>query len=166
MIYYIIGIRRSGLHAIANWLFPMMGEFIYLNNYELGKLTEFEMVVKGNFNVIIGLENKPIDEVLKYTQNGKRIWVWRELDSIIASQKRWYITNEIDGTVIEMKLMTAKQLYEDYWFDSRINGEFIIYYDAWESLDKYREATAERLGLQFNDSNKEKIFGYGKSSFV
>ena len=42
MIYYIIGIRRSGLHAIANWLFPMTGEFIYLNNYELGKLTDIE----------------------------------------------------------------------------------------------------------------------------
>lgn len=162
MIYYIIGIRRSGLHAIANWLFPMMGEFIYLNNYELGKLTDIEMVIKGNFNVLIGIENKPLDQILKYCDKGKRIFIMRRPSDIILSQEKWYRENNAN---VDEKLRETNSLIEQYYSIWKNREEFIITYELWDFDIKYRKIYAKELGLQFNDINKEKIFGYGKSSF-
>lgn len=162
MIYYVIGIRRSGIHAIANWLFPMMGEFIYLNNYELGKLTDIEMVVNGNFNVIIGLENHPVKELLKYTSNGKRLWVIRDIDEVIKSQRKIY-ENLPD---MEERVQTSLNLSHSYneYINSK-HDDFIISYNRWNVDISYRQSIASQLGLTFNDLNKEKVFGYGRSSF-
>lgn len=164
MIYYIIGIRRSGLHAIANWLFPMMGEYIYLNNYELGKLTDIEMVINGNFNVIIGIENKPVHEILKYCNKGKRIWVNRDIRDVVKSQRKWY-KERISMRESDLKIAIARSLHMDYleyFFQER---ETVVTYEKWNDDENYRKELAERLGIYFNDSNKEKVFGYGVSSY-
>lgn len=162
MIYYVIGIRRSGIHAIANWLFPMMGEFIYVNNYELGKLTDIEMVVNGNFNVIIGLENKPVDEILKYTQNGQRIWVIRDFEDVEKSQRKAYEHLPNIEEKIEHSLHLFNEYMEHTFFDS---DDQTIMFEMWNTNKKYRQSIASHLGLTFNDLNKEKVFGYGRSSF-
>lgn len=173
MIYYIIGIRRSGLHAIANWLFPMMGEYIYLNNCELGKLQENELVVNGNFNVIIGIESKPVEEVLKYCTNGKRIWVLRDKEKVILSQRKHYTDAGLSTDQVEKKVLESVHLVDGYfdYIGGKIENEFpehehVIYYEMWNTDEVYRRIISTELNLQFNDSNKEKIFGYGKSSFA
>ena len=164
MIYYIIGIRRSGLHAIANWLFPMTGEFIYLNNYELGKLTDIEMVVNGNFNVIIGIENKPLDEILKYCNKGKRIWVSRNPERVLDSQCKWYSDNApnlVVQKIEETRLLIP--MYEKYIEET---NDTVINYEQWNEYEMNRRLIAEKLGLEFNDINKENVSKYGKSSYA
>ena len=164
MVYFIIGIRRSGLHAIANWLFPMMGEYIYLNNYELGKLSDKELIINGNFNVIIGIENKPYNEILKYCQ-GTRIWVTRDFKDIEKSQRAWYKNAGLTKEQIQTKIAKAIYLYNDYNHYKHHPGDLCIEYELWNDSEPYRKLITEDLGLEFNDCNKEKIFGYGQSSY-
>lgn len=162
MIYYIIGIRRSGIHAIANWLFPMMGEFIYLNNYELGKLSENELVINGKFNVLIGIENKHVNEVMKYCTNGKRIWVRRDFEEVKRSQQAWY-SKVLSPPEVMSKLVFAKLLDNEY--KNIPATETVINYNEWNTSDGYRQMLIGELGLNFDDRNKKKVFGYGVSSF-
>lgn len=163
MIYYIIGIRRSGIHAIANWLFPMMGDFVYLNNYELGKLNENELVVKGNVNVLIGIENKRVSEILKYCNNGKRIWVYRNVEEVVRSQYAWYTSKLKDHDFVSDRINQAIELDAEY--REIQHQEAVISYNEWNTSVDYRVLVAKLLGLQFDDSNKEIVFGYGVSSF-
>ena len=40
MIYILIGIRRSGNHAILNWLYPMLGNYCHLNDLKIQHFTK------------------------------------------------------------------------------------------------------------------------------
>lgn len=147
----------------------MMGEYIYLNNYELGKLTDIEMVVNGNFNVIIGIENKPVNEILKYCDKGKRIWVRRNFEDVLNSQKAHYESQNMGFARLDYKLYESKELdkdYHDYLVNASGINDTIVHYEMWNSDETNRGGFAHVLGLKFNDSNKEKVFGYGKSSFA
>ena len=160
MIYYIIGIRRSGIHAISIWLMGMMKQYIYLNNYELGKLTEKEIIIQGDFNVIIGLENKQMDQIEKYCLNGIKLFIDRNLEDVLNSQKDWYLKAGLNEIEIESRLNIARELYSEYPHD-----EGVIKYELWNNNQIYRRGIAQLLNLPFSDENKTKISEYGQSSY-
>ena len=41
----------------------------------------------------------------------------------------------------------------------------VVFYDKWIFDENYRKLIAEQMGLEFNDSNNDKVIGFGSSSF-
>src|SRR3990167_1158195 len=82
-----LGIRRSGNHAISQWFFPMLGDFVYLNlNDDIGKLNQKDIVFNGKFNTLITLENIPLPAFEGYTKNEKnKFLVARNPLNVLAS---------------------------------------------------------------------------------
>lgn len=151
-----LGIRRSGNHAISQWFFPMLGDFVYLNlNDDIGKLNSKDIVLNGKFNSLITFENISLSAFEGYTkEEGSKFLVMRNPLNILAST---WVTYNKDKSRIE----EAIKLIREY-----INFRYyVIIYDKWVSSLEYRKNIATHFNLNFDDKNFSRVWGYGESAF-
>jgi hypothetical protein len=179
MIYFVLGIKRSGNHAIINWLYKMIPDYVHINNLPHGLITEDNIVKhkKNTYdrnyidkgwtdykdNVIISLENAPLNVTVNKIMSVchvpyKIIVVVRNPKNTLASIWKVYENRkDILETHAWMWLAYAEELAK--------NTYNVIIYDKWFSDLKYRKLISARLGLVFDDSNFNNIFKHGVSSF-
>ncbi len=154
-----LGIRRSGNHAITQWLFPMLKDFIFLNmNEQIGILNPAALVQNGSFNVLLSFENIPLPNFYEYAENKNSFLVVRHPLNMLASSWEIYKNDELDRA---RRINDAIELYFEY---ARFTGDVIIY-DEWLESKDYRKQIAHKLGLRFDDSNCKRVWGFGGSSF-
>ena len=78
---------------------------------EMRKLDEKELVVNGNFNTLIGIENKYLGDVFKYCK-GKKIFVRRNFEDVRRSQQEAY--KDLTICKIANKLKESRVLENQY----------------------------------------------------
>lgn len=154
-----LGIRRSGNHAITQWLFPMLNDFIFLNMDSLiGILNPAAFVKNGSFNVLMSFENIPLKVFNEYAENRNSFLVVRHPLNMLASSWNVYKDDPEDRM---RRINQAIDLFYEYAY---FPGTIIIY-DEWTQNKDYRKAIANRFGLKFDDTNFKNVWGYGGSSF-
>lgn len=152
-----LGIRRSGNHAISQWLFPMLKDFIFINgDYHINLLNSASLVKNGSFNILMSFENINLNVFNEYAEHKNSVLVVRNPLNMLASSWKIYTG---DDRILRIK--DAIKLYEDY---QNFKGQVIIY-DNWVVDKEYRKLVAKKLELKFDDSNFKNIWGYGGSSF-
>lgn len=154
-----LGIRRSGTHAISQWLFPMLKDFVFLNmDSQIGILDHAALVKNGSFNVLMSFENIPLEIFNQYAENKNSFLVVRHPLNMLASAWNVYRDDTEDRL---RRINEAIKLYKEY---KEFTGVIIVY-DSWVKNKEYRKFIAKRFDLRFDDSNFKKVWGYGGSSF-
>lgn len=154
-----LGIRRSGTHAITQWLFPMLKDFIFLNMDSLiGILNPAAVVKNGSFNVLMSFENIPLPIFNQYAANRNSFLVVRHPLNMLASSWNVYKNDPEDRKV---RINQAIALFYEYAYFPGM----IIIYDTWAMNKDYRREVAKKLELKFDDTNFNNVWGYGGSSF-
>src|ERR1051326_7342089 len=117
-----LGIRRSGNHAITQWLFPMLKDFIFLNmDFHIGVLNPAAIFKNGSFNVLLSFENIPLQTFNEYAENKNKFLVVRHPLNMLASAWEIYKSDPEDR---RRRINEAIKLYEEY---QEFDGEVIIY---------------------------------------
>lgn len=186
--FFVFGIKRSGNHAIINWLYKMIPNYVHLNNlnpkflthahYNANLVTDASKVTVNykdnawlpftqNHTLLISFEDHDIkqvnEKVIDFCNKCKleptTIMIIRDPKNMLASlfkiKKRFDILPNFKN--IWMK-------YADEYLHRSCIQHFIVY-DKWFTNVEYRKKIATDMKLEFDDSNHNKIFKHGVSSF-
>lgn len=187
--YRISGMRRSGNHAIINWIIKQRPGATCFNN-NMGPFHPPEdtiikkIIVKGlsKFNLFVSLEDKWTKDAFKAYDPEKfgeaklkfNLLILRDPYNMLAS--RWVWKDEF-GSLFRENLEHRKMIIE-MWKDhariflnwqkneEEVDGErnIPVNYNRWFTDKDYREKLAQRLDLKFTDAGKEDISIYGHGS--
>lgn len=186
-IFFILGVKRTGNHAIINWLYKMIPNYVHLNNMRLSDFTVTNydkyltvLPVTENYvdncwtkfncsnNLIISFENANVQDTTKLINKFCEqiqikpviILIYRNPYNALSSIWKIYNKNQ-------QILNKHIKLLIDYGHDFLNNDmqRMNILYDKWFKDITYRKSLSKKLSLQFDDSNFDKIFLHGYSSF-
>ncbi len=187
--YRISGMRRSGNHAVINWVLKQLpGATCYNNNMGPFHPPEDTIIkkisIRGffNFNLLVSLEDKwAKDAFLRYdvgkfggAKHRFNILILRDPYNMFAS--RWVWKDEF-GSLFREDQEHQKMIIE-IWKDHARNflawqnnpdleqGEISLplNYNKWFLDKNYRKEIAVKLQLKFTDAGKEDITNYGHGS--
>lgn len=181
--------RRSGNHAISNWVLKQLeGATCYNNNMGPFHPPENTIIkrifLKGwsKYNLVVSLEDKPCEAAfLPFDEKkfGKasikaNILILRDPFNMFAS--RWVWKDEFGRMFREDKMHQQEiiDLWKDHaqtflaWRNGQVLNKNEIYipiqYNQWFKDLEYRKELAHKLGLEFTDKGKEEVSGYGFGS--
>lgn len=185
-VFFVFGIKRSGNHAIINWLYKMLPNYVHINNLHPKFLTPayynlnlVQTTIIENYkdnawinfrqdnNLIISFEDQDIKTVhekivhlcKKCNIEPVTIMIIRDPKNMLASlykiKKRFDILEGFKNIWIN---------YAEEYLTKKYLQHFIIY-DKWFIDQDYRKKISYDLKLTFDDSNHNKIFKHGISSF-
>ncbi len=186
--YRILGMRRSGNHAITNWLLGQLeGSAVFLDNMQQHEpvATPNKRIFPGfgKTNLLVSHEDRPLNDFfLNYnpSQFGHSkmkcsILILRDPYNWLASWyawqdelgKRFREEEEFQNHTIEL-WKTYARLFLEWQEDSNQNStekRVALNYNQWTQDINYRKQLAIRLDLKFTDKGREKmsINGYGSS---
>lgn len=161
--FYIYGLRRSGNHAIINWLCSMMDSPLFLNDIGFGRSIYGEKRIPPESNYVDfiasyeDVEPSAIREisdsnwVFKYhSPHYRNIIILRDFKNWVASMYTFTKKFE-DRPDIRSNIKKWKR-YESYAADSHLNDSLVIEYSRWVDSEEYRMSIAGALNLDYNDS--------------
>ena len=200
----LLGVRRSGNHAIIGWIYGMLeGQYVHFNDLKMVNLDRQkydqhltdENIDRQNRpffkdhhfaqfnaheNLLLSLENrqvKPTAEKLVAFKdvNPKIVVIMRHPFNMIASVYQFMKTNRRLGNQgIRKSMVEYRELWKDhareitnqtnYFADNGLEYVFVLF-DRWHVDKQYRQELAQKMGLKYNERNKDKIIRYGNSSF-
>ncbi len=186
----MLGMRRSGNHAVINWVLGQLkGNAILLDNMQehepIGTPHKKLKAGLGKVNLLVSHEGRQLtDFFLNYSEEqfGKArekyvLLILRDPYNWLAS---WYAWQDELGFRFredeEFRHYTIN-LWKHYarlylqWkdetreIDHDAQIRVLVNYNQWTSSTEYRKKLAAQLGLQFTDKGREKmsINGYGSS---
>jgi len=158
--YIIFALRRSGHHAVANWIQSQIIERVHMLDFcdEYDDRAHKTIVSKKESPIIFQFENQPIDNVEDYCNgNTKIIICLRDPYNNIASYiKRFNLSHRNLSLVIKMWKVQA---------DLFLSGEYHgISYNDWFKSMEYRRQFCEELGLTFTDVALNRVAHQGGGS--
>lgn len=185
MIYSFYGLRRSGNHAILEWLLYNMGNgkdrFCHRKHYDSEKVISrgnsfyfndvsrysshiqlcydvIEAHQMGCNTMLVTYEDKPIS--YKLIPSKKDIVIIRDIVNVLASR----IKNSNPNNLSDMRV---DQGIVDLWKEHASNQDCIkILYESWLTSKSYRDSICEHLNI-FNLDNTNEVYSFGGgSSFV
>lgn len=188
-IYFLIGIKRSGNHAILNWFYKIIPNYVHLNNMSLPLFTvnnyRTNITTKAlqynycdrrwvpfseNHNLLISFEDQDLKKIGKMIEQFCKelnlepviMLLLRSPQNNLASAYQVYNKN----VNVLAKYVTQWQLYATEYLENTIFPHKInIFYDKWFTDEAYRKELCTQLGFKFNDSNFNHIYKHGTSSF-
>ena len=182
------GMRRSGNHAILNWLLCNLsqkkniikikhrlvssGNSCYLNAINeyvntKPKILEidFKFAEVSFKNIVVSYEDVPINYQTKYTTNFPKIIVMRDINNLVASRLK-KIKEDNEGKKMAKYLFNVNEKFFKSWIThasiSR-NEAYIIKFEEWISSKKIRDKISSDLGLK-NIDYYQSISNYGGGS--
>lgn len=188
--YRILGMRRSGNHAVINWVLGQLnGNAILLDNMQehepIGTPHKKLKAGLGKANLLVSHEGRQLtDYFLNYSEDqfGKAkekyvLLILRDPYNWLASWFAWQ--DELGFNFredLEFRNYTIN-LWKDYarlylkWSNDTNGKEnltqkkVLVNYNQWTHSLEYRKQLATQLGLKFTDKGREKmsINGYGSS---
>lgn len=189
-LFLLHGMKRSGNHAIVNWLTPQLRCRVFNNFIPLGPL------LRGNpmpdprpfaawrsaqersqgtplSSALVTLEDHDLRLMpfLDVDMRLQRLLVLRNPRDLFASRIRKAFRVDMpaypraDGAVLERAIKLWSQHAHCYLGDaSAYPGRVAILFDAWFRDAEYREAVSDALGVAFNDSGFGRVGPEGGGS--
>jgi hypothetical protein len=181
IIYIINGIRRSGNHAIANWIMSHYNSGCYINNANKFIKTNSNWLPCFSDNcqqkniqenpeiIIIGLENK-LNTLANIPQEYSKKWLSINSNINITMHSIFLIRSFPNLLASSIKAWPKSDWLiklQDYWKQyvqfALSNNKYILLYDKW--LEKqYRDQYAINLDFSNKDTGIDKIPHYGGGS--
>lgn len=193
-VYLVFAMKRSGHHAIVNWICRQDGSVCHRNNayrgWERGAIEGRKVRSYGRFpvNLLANFEDFDFSDWFDYRIDGfhdirkaRRVWriiVLRDFRNWLAScMARKTETREIDRDVYENLCIPHRNERGD-WKEPRLalyekqlneagstgSGLTTIKFDQWTLSKEYRRSVAESLGLSFSDAGAEEVVDFGGGS--
>ena len=188
----LFGLRRSGNHAIVNWLIPQLQSAVYhindppASNIEnaFGKYYRCGIVVKGpksladiegQIDLIISHENKRLDTVRQDGPDCSSQYVILLLrDPYNLAASLWHNHKVVKNPNFIVPLYNLESLWIQYAREYLRQTSYLacfapghrlnISYNAWFADVRYRRMLSSSMGLAFTDKGINRIAGYGGGS--
>lgn len=187
---HVIGLQRSGLHGVCNWILGHFGDSIFRNDatlklfdgaYGFNYFSNGECVSKRNAEmkpceaIILDHENQTPDFFENYTENPKY------LESTLETEEKYIVLNLRDcynnfaslykmfGKVELIRIDIWKDFAKEYigqtsFLKSDKFDLILLNYNRWFVDIEYRKEISQQLGVEFNDRNINKMLTYGGGS--
>lgn len=182
--YRVMGLRRSGNHAVINWLLAQLqGPICFNNNMGHRHPPENTPIKKllwhgrGDYRLVVSHEDKALErQLLDYREDyfGKsneqfQILILRDPFNLLASRYAWKDEQGKrfrEDSAYRTSIIDLWKSYAHKYLEWERTGAGIgINYNQWYVDKAYRKEIAERLGLRFTDKGRDevKIYGHGSS---
>jgi len=172
--YQFVAMQRSGHHAVMNWLMGMTHSNVLYNNcnrYGVPRNIEGHTGARFRYR---NFENaKPENCRFRYKHS---ILVIRDPKNQFASYRKKFI-DELSSArpLLSLPFHTKEHAFvlaqiwkshakEALGHTNSLRNKHVIIFDRWYENPGYRMSIAEALGLEFNDSGKQKLAWYGGGS--
>ncbi|MEM9005648.1 MAG: hypothetical protein AAGE59_19255 [Cyanobacteria bacterium P01_F01_bin.86] len=187
-----IGLRRSGNHAVLNWIFKQLQQPVYfINNVDAG-MSPFRCFhlhfpdkgyrneAWGNFSkkkhLIYSYEDYGLQDISNpYSEYKHDLWLGkthhrydilllRDPFNLLASRlKKNYMDVKTSGeSVVSLWISYAKEVLGET--NLLKHNKIIINYNEWFRSLEYRQKIARQLGLDFSDQGFNYVSSYGGGS--
>lgn len=186
-VMVVIGMRRTGNHAVINWIKHQCdGSFLFFNNIT-PECSPFSALMKeqkigfsGKPLLVFSYEDKtfdainsaPLNNVIKQfcrspDKNVKTVLILRDPYNLFASRlKKWpEVMRNADS---RDQLVELWKSYASEFGADRIPGEqralVSVNYNEFVQNPGYRQQLSQQLGLRYTDKGLEKVAFYGHGS--
>lgn len=180
MEYSFYGLRRSGNHAVLEWLTINLGQsrerevkkknriIIYgdscyineLNTYNKDDIKKDIEYCKEEYkNMIISYEDLKPDFNIHGTENFKKIVIIRDIENLFASRYKRWVDTGINGMEIDEEVIKKWKIISDCEKD----GFLLIKFENWVSSKEYRDNICEKLQIKNLDIT-DTITNFGNGS--
>lgn len=185
MEYAFYGLRRSGNHAILEWLIQNIGgpenrniikpkrviqcgRTVYMNeantypSIDAVKL-DYAFCKIAFENVIVSYEDVPTDYTLFNTQGTQQIVILRDIFNLFAS--RYKRAQKFPGNKhMQNNVMRIDEKAVEVWKQHANSNALIIIFEKWIESKEYRDSICEQLGITNHDiTDTMTEFGDGSS---
>lgn len=187
--YRMLGMRRSGNHAVMNWMLAQMpGKTALLNNMQhhppqFTRHKKIQIKGLGRTNLLVSHEDRPLEDFfLRYNEKhfGKSkekytLLILRDPYNWLASWYAWQDDLGVRFRQDEVFRNHTISLWKKYarlyikWSGGESHDanqkQVPVNYNRWTVDVEYRRELAHTLGLPFSDKGREKVSinGYGSS---
>ena len=185
MLYAFYGLRRSGNHAILEWLIQNLGgprnrnviketriiqcgRAVYIN--EANTYPSHDAVnldyyfCKNTFeNVIVSYEDVPTNYTLFNTENTQQIVILRDIFNLFASRHKR--AKKFPGNEhMQNNVMRIDEKAIEVWKQHANSDALIIIFERWIESKEYRDSICKQLGIPNHDiTDTVTEFGDGSS---
>lgn len=192
MVYLFHGMKRSGNHAVIEWLLPQLSCAFVNNAIPLGPILrgrpfpapimfsswlakqEIAAEAQSQRGLLVSLEDHDLN-VSPFGCEGlhlQRILLVRQPGSLFSSRlrKAWQVdmpayTRSYENTVMQRAIGIWKQHARCYLGEDDVfPGRVAILFDAWVSDPHYRAAVSSALGVGFRDIGFGRVADIGGGS--
>ena len=179
-IWTVVGIRRTGNHAIINWLLHQLkGGYSFCNDIAPSQFPFDSRFKESKFrpntkNLLVSYEDHSVENVIleplntlgEYSQRTS-ILLLRNPFNLFAS---WYRWDEPLGVKFRENESYRKEMIDlwkshaRFWVSNKGPEVIGIFFDKWVDDKMYRQQISKQLRLNFNDNSIKKVKGYGGGS--
>ena len=174
-LFHFIGLKRSGNHALINWLKPQMpGRVHHMNNIQpyIHPLLKDRKVFETREThagypqnwMICSYEDRDLN-AFRYRANARYILLLRDPFNLFASRMRRKEPG-FGGAEAPERRERVLRLWCQYAerFASHDPKFVRVVYDRWKDNPAYRRQLAEQLGLRFTDAGLNTVSRHGGGS--
>jgi hypothetical protein len=184
--YEFYGLRRSGNHAILEWLIQNMGgpgtrnvvkpkrviqcgDSAYLNECNTyGSHAEVNRDIsfcQSAFNnLIVAYEDVPTSYSLTNTHDSQKIVILRDIFNLFSSRYKKVVSQS--GIDYYKSAMPIDEVVVNKWKQHANSDAIIIIFEKWIESKDYRDSICERLGIPNHDITDTMTNFGGGSSFT
>ncbi|MEO1094252.1 MAG: hypothetical protein AAFX01_05075 [Cyanobacteria bacterium J06638_28] len=189
----VIGLRRTGNHAIIGWIRAQHHEYAFHVNHPPGGMNpyrflanhydnaEFHREARGEFTpkslLILSYEDQDLADICcqKFEKfhdvyvgpSASRydVLILRDPFNLMASQLKSGMASMTTGTA-QRKIRVWKDYAREFLNQTQLmpHQKCCISFNQWHYDAAYREKIAGQLALNFSDVGREKVRGYGGGS--
>lgn len=189
----VIGLRRTGNHAIIGWIRAQHPEYAFHINHPPGGMNPYRFranhndkpeilrEARGEFThkslLIVSYEDQELAAVCchKYEKfhdvyvgpSASRydVLILRDPFNLMASQLKSEMASTKTGTA-QRKICIWKDYAREFLNQTQLmtHQKCCISFNQWHYDAAYRQKIAEQLALDFSDAGREKVRGYGGGS--
>jgi len=170
--FKIFGLKRSGNHAIINWIAGHFGsgEVCFLNNLKGDYLKSFKKPSHRMDSDVYISDIEYLNDTRCYIES------YEDLDPEFSDDSIIIIRDPFNLLASRIKLKSKKpnwgidtscvfrEKLRKYFRLAITNKQKIINYNFWFSDIDYRKEVSSILGLEFSDKNLEQITNFGRGS--
>jgi hypothetical protein len=183
--YNFYGLRRSGNHAILEWLIQNMGgpgnrniirprriiqrgRTVYINEANTypsrGYIKRDITFCQSTFeNVIVAYEDVPTDYFFFDTPDSHKIVILRDIFNLFSSRYK-YMTKHPEEIERYSIVMRTDEKAIEVWKEHANSNALIILFEKWIESKDYRDSICEKLGISNYDiTDTMTEFGEGSS---
>lgn len=175
----VFGLRRTGNHAIINWILPQIkGDYVYYNDVWPDGPYKGNPKMRQGQNVkvdasLISFEDYNLHIFRKLFEKHKHPKVVKSIKILIVRDPfNWYASRLKSKMVSPAHYsgLNLRQLYVQYMKEfsgeTALLGEnlVLISYNRWKEDLEYRKSVARQLGLDFSDDGLNTVSGEGGGS--
>lgn len=180
MEYSFYGLRRSGNHAVLEWLTINLGkskerevkkpsriisygDSCYMNEvntYNKDDIKKDIEYCKEEFkNMIISYEDLTPDFNIQDTEKFKKIAIIRDIENLFASRYKRWLDTKVRGMQIDEDIIKKWKIISDCEKDEVL----LIKFENWVIDKEYRDLICKELNIENLDIT-DKITGFGNGS--